>query len=235
MLTGCVLKDSPERLTMPGESFHLNSPSLTWPQLEELSTFHESTSLLLFNALPLALSINCSLKPNIVTPVWIQGLSLHWWTWFAGQGPPFLLRCFHLKKTHWKTVNECFLPSLGNTVLKWCTIKTGKQTYFRIPKCSWEALHFTRIHSHTDRLPQITTATAPRQHTLTPKPHSLLSPTEPTDRCWAEPSPGMLGDATGRDGQGSQWLTLNSLWVLERWSTSKTVPKSKASCTVDSQ
>lgn len=77
MLIGCVLKDSPERLEAWGV-LHLSSPSLTWPQLGELSTSHKSISLLLFSVLPLAPSISCFLKPGVVTPVWIQGLSLHW-------------------------------------------------------------------------------------------------------------------------------------------------------------
>lgn len=144
------------------DSQYLGSPFISahplWfgPSWERLSTFHKSTSLLLFNALPLAPSISHFLKPGIVTPVWIQGLSLHWWTCFAGQEPPFILRSFHLKKRHCKTVNEWFLPPLGNIVLKWCIIKTGKQTYFRIPECSWEAFHLTRIHLSHRQIPQIT-------------------------------------------------------------------------------
>lgn len=54
----------------------------------------------------------------------------------------------------------------------------------------------------------------------------LQLPAEPMDHSWARV---MLGFATGRDGQGTQCLALNSTGVLERCFISKTVPKSKAS------
>jgi len=65
-----------------------------------------------------------------------------------------------------------------------------------------------------------------RQHALTPKPHSLLtaaSPTEPTDRHRAEPR---FAGGYHRHGYPEKSVFLNSLWVLQRWSMSKIVPKS---------
>lgn len=84
--------------------------------------FPKSTSLLL-NALPPVLPTSLFLKPGIATSVCIQGFSLHWWAYFAGQEPPFITRKKKRKKkkwknttNHWKTVNEWFLPSSGNSI-----------------------------------------------------------------------------------------------------------------------
>lgn len=56
MLIGCVLKDSPDKITMLRESFHLSSLTVPWPPQGQLCTSHTSTSRLLLNALPLATS-----------------------------------------------------------------------------------------------------------------------------------------------------------------------------------
>lgn len=62
--------------------------------------FPKSTSLQL-NALPPVLPTSRFLKPGIATSVCFQGFSLHWWTCFAGQEPPFINQ--KKKKIQWTT------------------------------------------------------------------------------------------------------------------------------------
>lgn len=138
MLIGCVLKDSPDTITMPRESFHLSSLTVPWPQQGQLCTSHTSTSRLLLNALPLATSRKLFLKTQYCHPCVDPGIASALVNLLCWAGTTFRPQMFSSQKkpqtNKWKN-SYCFLPWIGNIVSKWCTIKTGKQTYFRIPKC----------------------------------------------------------------------------------------------------
>lgn len=112
-----------------------------------------------------------------------------------------------------------------------------KQTYFRIPECFWEAFHLSWIHQPHRRIPDhhgvVTLPQLPGSlHWFQSCAASCQLPAEPMDHGWAEMG---LGDGTGRDGQGTRCLTLNSPGALERCFTSEAVPKSKASLPAASQ
>lgn len=112
--------------------------------------------------------------------------------------------------------------------------KTCKQTYFRIPKCFWEAFHLSWTHQPhreiQDHHRGSDSATAPRKPALIPKLHRLdscqLSPRTTAGLRWC-------GGCHRQRWPGNSMSRFKQYWGLGEMS--KTVPKGKASFPAVSQ
>lgn len=107
--------------------------------------------------------------------------------------------------------------------------KTCKQTFFRIPKCLWEALHLSWIHQPHR---QITTGavTLPqlpgRLHWSCTDPALILHSCQLSP--WTRLSWDDAGECHKQGWPGNSVLCFEHPGVLERCFMSKAVPKSKA-------